>query len=118
VGRLRLIDSPTRPTGVREWTRLTGEACQRLALPFEAAFQAHLAPRRLDGRPRPARRYTTRRHGPLPMPTDPAGQDVRRLTAAPAIRWLRATDAGRPYAARMAPGAPGTWLQGVHPQPW
>ena len=38
--------------------------------PFEAAFQAHMAAWRLDGRPRTARRYTTYKNCPLPTPED------------------------------------------------
>ena len=43
---------------------------QRLILPFEAAFQAHMGQWRLDGRPRTARRYTTYQNCPLPTPAD------------------------------------------------
>ena len=38
--------------------------------PFEAAFEAHMADWRLDGRPRTARRYTTYTNCPLPAPED------------------------------------------------
>ena len=38
--------------------------------PFEAAFQAHMAAWRLDGRPRTARRDTPDTNGPLPTPED------------------------------------------------
>jgi hypothetical protein len=41
-----------------------------LVPPFEAAFQAHMAAWRLDGRPRTARRYTTYTNCPLPTPED------------------------------------------------
>jgi Helix-turn-helix of DDE superfamily endonuclease len=38
--------------------------------PFEAAFQAHMAQWRVDGRPRTARRYTTDQNCRLPTPED------------------------------------------------
>jgi hypothetical protein len=38
--------------------------------PFEAAFQAHLAAWRLDGKPRTARRFTVYKNCPLPTPED------------------------------------------------
>jgi hypothetical protein len=41
-----------------------------LVPPFEAAFQAHRADWRLDGKPRTARRYTTDQNCPLPTPED------------------------------------------------
>jgi hypothetical protein len=70
MGSLRCADLQTRPTEVLDLTSLTWEACQPLVPPFEAAFQAHMAPWRLDGQPRTARRYTTDMNGPLPTPED------------------------------------------------
>jgi hypothetical protein len=43
---------------------------QQLVPPFEAAFQAHMAHWRLDGKRRTARRYTTDQNCPLPTPED------------------------------------------------
>jgi hypothetical protein len=43
---------------------------RRVVPPFEAAFQAHMAQWRFDGRPRMARRYTTYKNCPLPTPAD------------------------------------------------
>jgi len=51
-------------------TSLTVDAFQRVVLLCEAAFQAHRAQWRLDGRPRTARRYTTDQNCPLPTPED------------------------------------------------
>ena len=51
-------------------TSLTVAGFRALVPPFEAAFQAHMATWRLDGRPRTARRYTTDTNGPLPTPED------------------------------------------------
>jgi hypothetical protein len=51
-------------------TSLTLDEFQRLVPPFEAAFEAHMAAWRLDGRPRTARRYTNYQNCPLPTPED------------------------------------------------
>ena len=70
MGSLRFIDIQTRPTEVLDLTSLTLDEFQQLSLPFEAAFQAHMARWRLDGRPRTARQYTTYKNCPLPTPED------------------------------------------------
>ena len=70
MGTLRFADLQTRPTALPDLTSLTIAECQQLVPPFEAAFQAHMAAWRLDGRPRTARRYTTYRNCPLPTPED------------------------------------------------
>jgi hypothetical protein len=70
MGRLRFTDIQTRPTAVLELTSLTVDEFPHLVLPFEAAFQAHMAQWRLDGRPRTARWYTTYQNCPLPTPAD------------------------------------------------
>jgi hypothetical protein len=51
-------------------TSLTVDEFQQLVLPFEAAYQSHMAHWRLDGKPRTARRYTTYQNCPLPTPED------------------------------------------------
>ena len=70
MGSLRSTDLQPRPTEVLDLTSLTLDALQRLVPPFEAAFQAHMAQWRLDGRPRTARRYTTYHNCPLPTLED------------------------------------------------
>jgi hypothetical protein len=55
---------------VLDLTSLTLEEFQQVVPPFEAAFQAHMAEWRLDGKPRTARRYTTYKNCPLPTPED------------------------------------------------
>jgi Helix-turn-helix of DDE superfamily endonuclease len=70
MGTLRLADIQTRPTEVLDLTSLTVEEFWALVVPFEAAFQTHMAAWRLDGRPRTARRYTTYTNCPLPTPED------------------------------------------------
>jgi hypothetical protein len=70
MGSLRFTDIQTRPTAVLDLTSLTVEEFQRLVLPFEAAFRAHMAQWRLDGQTRTARRHTTYQNCPLPTPED------------------------------------------------
>jgi hypothetical protein len=70
MGSLRFTEIQARPTEVLDLTSLTLDEFQRLVPPFEAAFQAHMAEWRLDGRPRTARRYTTYTNCPLPTPED------------------------------------------------
>jgi len=70
MGTLQFADLQTRPPELLDLTSLTVEEFQQLVPPFEAAFQAHMAQWRLDGRPRTARRYTTYRNCPLPTPED------------------------------------------------
>ena len=70
MGTFRFAAIQTRPTEVLDLTSLTVEEFRELVPPFEAAFQAHMAGWRLDGRPRTARRYTTYANCPLPRPED------------------------------------------------
>jgi hypothetical protein len=49
---------------------LTLDEFQQLVPPFEAAFQAHMAAWRLDGKPRTARRFSVYQNCPLPTPED------------------------------------------------
>src|SRR5262245_10575570 len=70
MGMLGVADLQTRPMEVLDLTRLTVDEFRPLVPPFEAAFQAHMARWRLDGKPRTARRYTTDKNCPLPSPAD------------------------------------------------
>ena len=70
MGTLRFADLQTRPTEVLDLTSLTVDEFRQLVPSFEAAFQAHMAHWRLDGKPRTARRYTTYQNCPLPTPED------------------------------------------------
>ena len=70
MGSLRFGDLQPRPTEVLDLTSLTLDEFRRLVPPFEAAFQAHMAQWRFDGKPRTARRYTTYTTCPLPTPED------------------------------------------------
>src|SRR6201997_2916657 len=70
MARIRVGDMQSRPTEFLDFTSLTREEFQQLVPPFEAAFQAHMATWRLDGKPRTARRFTTYTNCPLPTPED------------------------------------------------
>ena len=70
MGTLRFVALQSRPTEVLDLTSLTVDEFRQLVLPFEAAFQAHMAHWRLDGKPRTARRYTTYKNCPLPTPEE------------------------------------------------
>ncbi|MDQ2997619.1 MAG: transposase family protein, partial [Chloroflexota bacterium] len=59
-----------KPIDVLDMTSLMPDECQELVPAFEAAFQAHMAVWRLDGKPRTARRFTTYKNCPLPTPED------------------------------------------------
>lgn len=67
---LRFSLLQARPAEVLDLTSLTLDEFQQLLPPFEAAFQAHMAKWRLDGKPRTSRRYTTYITCPLPTPED------------------------------------------------
>jgi len=70
MASVRFTDVQARPTEFLDFTSLTFEEFQTLVPPFEAAFQAHLAVWRLDGKPRTARQFTVYKNCPLPTPED------------------------------------------------
>jgi Helix-turn-helix of DDE superfamily endonuclease len=70
MGSLQFTDVQSRPTEFLDFTSLTLDEFQQLVPPFEAAFQAHIAAWRLDGKPRTARRFTVYQNCPLPTPED------------------------------------------------
>src|SRR5437870_11907995 len=70
MGSLPLTDVQARPTEFLDFTSVTLEAFPQLVPPFKAAFQAHMAAWRLDGKPRTARRFRVYQHCPLPTPAD------------------------------------------------
>jgi hypothetical protein len=70
MAHLRFTDVQFRPTEFLDLTSLRLEEFQQLLPPFEAAFQAHMAAWRLDGKPRTARRFTVYENCPLPTPED------------------------------------------------
>ena len=70
MASIRFSDVQARPTEFLDMTSLTLAEFQQLVPPFEAAFQAHMAAWRLDGKPRTARRFTVYENCPLPTPED------------------------------------------------
>ena len=70
MASLRFTDVQVRPTEFLDLTSLTLEEFQILIPPFEAAFQAHMATWRLDGKPRTARQFSVYQNCPLPTPED------------------------------------------------
>ena len=67
---VRFADLQSRPTEFLNFTSVTLDEFQQLVLPFETAFQAHMAAWRLDGKPRTARQFTVYKNCPLPTPED------------------------------------------------
>ena len=67
---LRFTDLQSRPTEFLDFTSLTLDEFQQLVPLFEAAFQAHMAAWRLDGKPRTARQFAVYQNCPLPIPED------------------------------------------------
>jgi hypothetical protein len=70
MASVRFADVQSRPTEFLDLTSLTLDEFQQLVPPFEAAFQAHMAAWRLDGKPRTARRFSVYQNCPLPTPED------------------------------------------------
>src|ERR671922_3067800 len=70
MARLRFADVQSRPTELLDFTSLTLDEFHQLVPAFEAAFQAHMATWRLDGKPRPARQFRVYKNCPLPTPED------------------------------------------------
>ena len=67
---VRFAELQSRPTEFLDFTSLTLDEFQQLVPPFEAAFQAHMAAWRLDGKPRTARQFAVYKNSPLPTPED------------------------------------------------
>jgi hypothetical protein len=70
MASVRFTDVQARPTEFLDLTSVTLDEFQLLVPPFEAAYQAHMASWRLDGKPRTARRFTVYKNCPLPTPED------------------------------------------------
>ena len=70
MAAVRFSDVQSRPTEFLDLTSLTPDEFAQLILPFEAAFQAHMARWRLDGKPRTARQFAVYKNCPLPTPQD------------------------------------------------
>jgi Helix-turn-helix of DDE superfamily endonuclease len=70
MASVRFADLQSRATEFLDLTSVTLDEFQLLVPPFEAAYQAHMASWRLDGKPRTARRFTVYKNCPLPTPED------------------------------------------------
>src|SRR5437016_7155887 len=70
MASLRFADVQARPAEFLDLTSLTLDEFQQLIPPFEAAFHAHMAAWRLDGKPRTARQFSVYKNCPLPTPED------------------------------------------------
>src|SRR5207247_2583903 len=70
MGSLQFADVQSRPMEFLDLTSLTLDEFQQLIPPFEAAFHAHMAAWRLDGKPRTARQFSVYKNCPLPTPED------------------------------------------------
>ena len=70
MAHLQYTDVQDRPTEFLDLTSLTLDEFRQLVPPFEAAFQAHMAAWRLDGKPRTARQFAVYKTCPLPTPED------------------------------------------------
>ena len=57
MASVQFTDVQARPTEFLDLTSLTLDEFQLLVPPFDAAFQAHMAAWRLDGKPRTARQF-------------------------------------------------------------
>src|SRR5207247_7055907 len=70
MGSLQFADVQSRPMEFLDLTSLTLDEFQQLVPLFEAAFHAHMAAWRLDGKPRTARQFAVYKNCPLPTPED------------------------------------------------
>src|SRR6516165_871570 len=70
MAHLQFTAIQDRPTEFLDFTSVTLDEFQQLVPPFEAAFQAHMAAWRLDGKPRTARRFSVYQTCPLPTPEE------------------------------------------------
>src|SRR6516162_10052786 len=70
MAHVQFADLQARPTEFLDFTSVTLDEFQQLVPPFEAAFQAHMAAWRLDGKPRTARRFSVYQTCPLPTPQE------------------------------------------------
>jgi len=67
---LRFSDLQARPTELLDLSSVAVEECHCLVPAFETAFHTRMATWRLDGKPRPARRFPVYTPCPLPTPED------------------------------------------------
>src|SRR5215510_6793144 len=70
MASVRFAEVQSRPLEFLDFTSLTLDEFQQLIPSFEAAFEAHMAAWRLDGKPRTARQFAVYKHCPLPTPEE------------------------------------------------
>jgi hypothetical protein len=70
MASVRFTDVQARPTAFLDFTSVTLDAFPQLVPPVEAAFHAHMAAWRLDGKPRTVRQCIVYTNCPLPTPED------------------------------------------------
>jgi hypothetical protein len=70
MASVQFADMQSRPVEFLDFTSLTLDEFQQLVPPFEAAFQAHMAAWRLDGKSRTTRQFAVYKNCPLPTPED------------------------------------------------
>ena len=70
MASVRFADMQSHPVEFLDFMSLTLDEFPQLLPPFEAAFQAHMAAWRLDGKPRTARQFSVYKNCPLPTPED------------------------------------------------
>ena len=70
MAHVQFTNVQDRPMEFLDVISLTLDEFQHLVPPFEAAFHAHMAAWRLDGKPRTARQFSVYKNGPLPTPED------------------------------------------------
>ena len=70
MAHVQFIDMQDRLLEFLDVTSLTLDEFQQLVPPCEAAFQAHMAAWRLDGKPRTARQFSMYKNCPLPTHED------------------------------------------------
>jgi len=70
MAHVQFTDVQDGPIEFLALTRLSLDELQQLIPPFAAAFQAHRALWRRDGKPRTARRFSVYNNCPLPTPED------------------------------------------------
>src|SRR5205814_1553911 len=70
MASVRFTALQSRPMEFLDFTSVTLDEFQQLVPPFEAAFHAHMAAWRMDGKPRTARQFAVYANCPLPMPED------------------------------------------------
>jgi len=70
MASIRFTDLQSRPTEFLDFTSLTLDEFQQLVPLFKAAFQAHMAAWRFDGKPQTARQFCVYKNCALPTTED------------------------------------------------